>query len=236
MAGSGPTLSKTKIDKAGDALREWWNGTDEQPPADAAGVLFDFREGVQNPMKKVTVGLRQFVMREAPPGAPIVVSQRLKRAPRIVWKLTRYPDMRLSRMQDIGGCRAILAGGHDEVLRVAHRIERNWTIKHRKHYTLEAPAPSGYRAMHLTVERDGRLVEIQLRTSLEHEWAEAVERTDRRLGFDLKSGEGPVDLLEYFRLAAYGLALDEIGREPDEEFLDGFRRARDRAARYFRRS
>lgn len=137
-------------------------------------------------------------------------------------------------MQDIGGCRAILSG-HDEVRRVAARIERNWNVKHHKHYTLDAPAPSGYRALHIVVERDGRLIEIQLRTAREHEWAEAIERTDKRLSHDLKSGRGPADLREYFRLAADGLAMEQAGIAPDSAFVRDFNAARERARPHFER-
>jgi putative GTP pyrophosphokinase len=187
-------------------------------------------------MKKVTVGLRQFVVRECDPGVVPTVGQRLKRAPQMVEKLSRHPKMKLSRMQDIGGCRAILLGGHDEVRRVAQRIERNWTIKHRKHYTLDSPALSGYRAMHIVVERDRRLIEIQLRTPRQHEWAEAIERTDKRLSLNMKSGEGPEELLEYFRLAADGLAYEDAGEVPGPEFLRHFEKARKRAQPYYARS
>jgi len=138
-------------------MREWWDmlavdsdGELEPPSPAALELLVDFRAEFQAPMKKVTVGLRQFVSREC--ATPITVGQRLKRGPQIVYKLSRHPGMRLSRMQDVGGCRAILQGGADEVRRVAERIERNWTIKHSKHYTLEAPAPSGYRALHVVVD------------------------------------------------------------------------------------
>ena len=229
--------SKSAVDRAGVALREWWDDfpAGELPP-DPVDLLFAFRAEFQTPMKKVTVGVRQFVAAECDPGAEITVGQRLKRAPQIVAKLSRHPKMKLSRMQDIGGCRAILQGGPDEVQRVAARIERNWLIKHQKHYTLEDPAPSGYRALHVVVERDGRLIEIQLRTPSQHEWAEAIERTDKRLGrFDLKSGRGPRVLLEYFRLAADGLAMEEAGQTPDLAFMRDFERARDAARPFFDR-
>lgn len=230
-------LSKSAVDRAGQALRDWWLADDETPPpAETVDILFAFRAAVQDPLKKVTVGLRQFVVREAGPDEQIAVGQRLKRAPQTVLKLTRHPGMRLSRMQDIGGCRAILAGGHDEVRRVAARIEHNWIIKHRRHYTLDDPAPSGYRALHIVVERDGRLVEIQLRTPGEHEWAEAVERTDKRLGFDLKGGHGPRRLLDYFRLASDGLAMSDAGIQPQPDFLRDFEQARAAARPFFRRS
>ena len=214
-------LSKSAIDRAGAELRKWWSIDEDDvlPPDQAAEALFAFRAEFPGPMKKVTVGLRQFVVRECEPNATPAVGQRLKRAPQIVAKLWRHQTMKLSRMQDVGGCRAILLGGHDEVARVAARIERNWKIKHRKHYTLEAPAESGYRALHVVVERDERLIEIQLRTEREHEWAEAIERTDKRLGLDMKSGEGPPELLEYFRLAADGLAYEDAGETPGPAFV-----------------
>jgi hypothetical protein len=230
--------SKSSVDRAGAELRDWWfapGDVDELPPFGPIDLLVAFRAEFQIPMKKVTVGLRQFVARECAPEVPVTVGQRLKRGPQIVRKLTRHPTMKLSRMQDIGGCRAILQGEHDEVRRVEERIERNWVIKHRKHYTLEHPAPSGYRGLHIVVERDGRLIEIQLRTPREHEWAEAIERTDKRLALDLKSGHGPAILLEYFRLAADALAMEDAGERPGPAFMRDFERARQAAKPYFER-
>ncbi len=232
-------VSKGGIDRAGERLRAWFAdaATDEhdspvEVPMDDLDILLAFREQFPNPMKKVTVGVRQFVARESEEGAQITVGQRLKRGPQIVMKLARHPAMKLSRMQDIGGCRAILSD-NDEVERVARRIERNWVVKHQKLYTLEAPAPSGYRARHLVVERDNRLIEIQLRTVRQHEWAEAIERTDKRLGLDMKSGSGPPDLLEYFRVAADGLAIEDAGLLADPAFMRHFQQARNGAQKYF---
>jgi ppGpp synthetase/RelA/SpoT-type nucleotidyltranferase len=229
-------ISKSAVDRAGDELRVWWQKADaEQPVPASARLLFAFRDEFPNPTKKVTLGLRGFVKRESEPDAQLFVGQRLKRAPQIVSKLARHPKMKLSRMQDIGGCRAILLD-HDQVQRVAARIENNWTIKHRKHYTREEPAESGYRALHIVVEKDGRLVEIQLRTANQHRWAEEIERADRRLRFDMKSGEGPADLLKYFRMAADGLAIEDAGETPDAALLRDFSAVREGIRHYFERS
>lgn len=230
-------ISKSAIDRAGDALRAWWADDDDAAaiPQEAVEILFAFRAEFPNPTRRVTVGLRQFVARESPEGTQPAVGQRLKRAPQIVRKLARHPKMKLSRMQDVGGCRAILTD-HDEVHRVAARIERNWQIKHRRHYTREHPAASGYRALHIVVERGERLIEVQLRTPNQHQWAEAIERMDRRLGFDMKSGEGPADLLKFFRIAADGLAAEDAGDAPGPTLLRDFRRARARIAGYLERS
>ena len=228
-------FSKSAVDRAGGALRAWWLSENDDLPESSATILFEFRGQFPNPTKKVTVGLRQFVIRESPPGAQPTVGQRLKRAPQIVRKLARHPKMNLSRMQDVGGCRAILEN-HEQVRRVAERIERNWNVKHRKHYTREEPAESGYRALHIVVERDSRLIEIQLRTPNQHGWAEVIERTDRRTGLDMKSGEGPSDLIEYFRIAADGLAAEDAGERPSPGLLRDFNRARSRILHYLERS
>jgi len=104
----GFPVSKGAIDRAGETLRDWWLRplVDVAVPEEAAEILFAFRAEFQNPMKKMTVGVRQFVARESPAAEPVAVGQRLNWAPQIVEKLGRHPGMKLARMQDIGGCRA----------------------------------------------------------------------------------------------------------------------------------
>jgi hypothetical protein len=64
--------------------------------------------------------------------------------------------------------------------------------------------------------RDARLVEIQLRTPLQHEWAIAVERATLQLRMPLKFGQGEPVVLEYFAMAARGIELSERAITPDE--------------------
>jgi ppGpp synthetase/RelA/SpoT-type nucleotidyltranferase len=157
------------------------------------------------------VGVHQFVKRET---SEVIVAQRLKRLATILDKLGRFPDMKLSRMQDIGGCRAILPGGRSEVLGVLRRIRRNRDVQRIYDYVVQSKA-TGYRAAHVVVLRDGRLIEIQLRTPNQHEWAVEVERVGSRLGVALKDGIGPPELVRFFERASYGLALEEEGQEVD---------------------
>lgn len=82
------------------------------------------------------------------------------------------------------------------------------------------------------VRRDGRLIEIQLRTLSQQLWAEAVETWSARTGFELKDEEGPEELLEFFRLAGRGIALDEAGEPADETLEREFERLRRRVGRY----
>jgi putative GTP pyrophosphokinase len=207
---------------------------------DTFGVLVPFRASFQQPLNKVVMGLRSFVkseMKVLPPDGKLPVGQRLKREPTIAGKLLRFPGMELARMQDIGGCRAIPTGGTPEVQGILRRIEKQWgpTIKGGKDYTRK-PASTGYRAIHVVVRRDDRLIEIQLRTPGQQEWARAVERTELRTRFALKDGQGPLELLRYFELAAEGIALQEAGKAADRIFIEEVGEIQEQVRPYFERS
>lgn len=179
------------------------------------------------------MGLRSMVSRESDRG---LVSQRLKRLPMIVNKLSRFPDMSLARMQDIGGCRAILRD-RDEVLAVWFRLRSRWDVVHQRDYAAH-PAATGYRAVHAVVRRMDRLIEIQLRTPAQHEWAVTMERLASRLPVLhwLKDGVAPAEVLEYLSLIAEAMARDEEGVVPTLQQLAELERARNRAAPFMRRS
>lgn len=202
---------------------------------DAFRTMIAFRETFQVPLNKTVMGLRSMTQSEVASyrvatGVPVV--QRLKRREQMIYKLTRFPNSRLSNMGDIGGCRVVVPDrlAADGVLR---RIRRNWDLHGVVRDTRDVPADTGYRALHVIVVRDGRRIEIQLRTPREHEWAVAVERTGVRLGYRLKEGEGPAELMEYFRLASDGIYMDATGIKPSSDFLDRFEAARDAVRPYF---
>jgi len=201
--------------------------------------MIEFRESFQLPLKLTVMGLRSMVRSECPelklPGARVPVAQRLKRREQIINKLARLERMHLWTMGDIGGCRAVLPS-HEQVDGVLRRIRKNWDMQGRIRDRRDEPADSGYRAVHVIVIREGRMIEIQLRDPKEHEWALAVERTGARLGIGLKEGEGPDDLREYFRLASLGMYMERIGQQPDPAFVEAFDAARVLALPYFSRS
>lgn len=237
MPGLALRYSKSEVNRAGEVLRTRLDpdllvrvATQEEMEelVEAAEVAYHFRACHAYPLQKVTVGLRSAVVTET--GRPPVVAQRFKRFPSMLHKLQRYPNMSLARMQDIGGCRAVLRDGR-EVTRVLRRIRKNWKPPDNriKNYILN-PAPSGYRGIHVITERDERLIEVQLRTPMQHEWAIAVERMGSRHGFDLKSGLGPPELLRFFQVASEGMALEERGEAPDDDFMARYDAARQDAA------
>lgn len=171
-------------------------------------------------------------------GCQVEISQRLKRMPTILDKLRREPDMDLSRMQDFGGCRAVLEN-IDEVRCVQERVarahrQRVGSEPHIKDY-ISAPKDTGYRGVHVISIYDGRLVEVQLRTKVMHEWAVTVERLSGQRGLNLKSAEGPPELHEFFTHVSVLMAVDEAGGTPDADMISTMTMLRDVAVEFLNR-
>jgi hypothetical protein len=150
-----------------------------------------------------------------------LIAQRTKRLISITNKLERQPSMKLTQMQDIGGCRAVVKS----VLGV-RRLDEFYTkqseIKHelasRDDY-IECPRESGYRGIHLVYryfsdKRAGnkynRLkIEMQLRSQYQHAWATTVETVGTFIGEALKVSSGPEEWRRFFALMGSVIALRE---------------------------
>jgi len=221
-------LTRSQVNKAGKILRNhfrWDVPPEKRPPHDAIvpafEILFSYRAAHQYPLTKANNGLRSVVKTE---GCRVEVSQRLKRLPTIIDKLMREPTMQLGTMQDIAGCRAVL-GSIDEVRRVQKRFAKNRPPLRVTDY-ITNPRASGYRGVHLIVDYDDHLIEVQLRTRVMHEWAITVERLSGRLSVDLKSGVGPPQLLSLMSSISTAMALEEGGDVVGPELLEEMRQRR----------
>jgi hypothetical protein len=149
-----------------------------------------------------------------------IAAQRLKRMPTIIDKLKRYPAMKLSTMQDIGGLRAILHTNSD-VYRLADEFRNSDRLAHElideKDYIKDPRNEDVYRSLHLIYKYknkqapsyDGLRVELQIRTKLQHIWASAVETMGTFLGQALKSRQGDREWLDFFTLVSSAFALEE---------------------------
>lgn len=212
-------------------MREWWLSDEDDPqvPADAVSVLVDHRASFNVPLAKATMGLRSMVKTER---CRVEVSQRLKRELTIVAKLARQPTMALSKMQDIAGCRAVL-DSIDEVRRVQKRLSKNRNPIKVYDY-ISTPRPSGYRGVHLIIEYDGRLIEVQLRTRVMHDWAITVERLGGRIDEDLKSGQGPAEVLALLEAISEAMAIEETGGTVDTGLKERIDRLREQADPYLK--
>ena len=100
MALTVPKLEPEQIDQAGRVLV---HETDIDKWSQSARVINMWRASHAGPLNTFRMNLRRRVR-----GRSFVV-QRLKRLPSIISKLERLPRIRLSKMQDIGGCRAVLS-------------------------------------------------------------------------------------------------------------------------------
>jgi putative GTP pyrophosphokinase len=123
-----------------------------------------------------------------------------------------------------------------EVYAVLHRVHHNWGENANVSDYIETPKPDGYRGIHIIHKRAGRLIEVQLRTMRQHNWAETVEIFGPRVGFNLKDGEGPADLREYFEMAATRMARLDAGLPPDEIAEEAFATLREQVTPYFNQS
>lgn len=243
MPASPQLPSKNQINKAGDYLSDllamsaadFVTNYDPEKYAAAVRVVSDYRAAHQRPLGATSQGLRQIVRSET--GAQPIVSQRLKRVPRILRKLNRMGHGGLARLEDIGGCRAVLPDA-DVLERVREHVGRTWKdiiIAERR--SVHSSTSMGYRAYHLTILKFDRKIEVQLRTVGQQRWADSVERTDSRHGLTLKDGVGPESLVDYFSGAGEMIYSLEYGVPRSDSSITKFREAREKVISegYFRR-
>ena len=212
---SEPRYSRSRVNAAGDALI-----SPSSSPVELRGarkVVNNWRAAHSLPLDRVRLELQQKV---AEFGDNALVAQRLKRLSSIAAKLRRFRGMNLARMQDVGGCRAVLPLPED-VLTIAGRYmseSPRHPVVHTDDYIAE-PRHSGYRGIHCVSRfrpacRDeevfeGMRIEIQLRSRLQHVWATAVETAAIFSGEALKSSVGDDRWLRLFALMASEMALTE---------------------------
>jgi ppGpp synthetase/RelA/SpoT-type nucleotidyltranferase len=91
-------------------------------------------------------------------------------------------------MQDIAGCRVIVGDvlKQDEAVMCLTKAFADTSVVDRR------ITPShGYRAVHVIVHQHGIPVEVQVRTELEHSWAQLSEKLSDVVDPSVKYGGGP---------------------------------------------
>lgn len=126
--------------------------------------------------------------------SPLHITHRPKTTQTILEKLRREHGMSLARVQDLAGIRIVGALRFDEQDQLAAEIVRRFPADLRAAKIVDRRAnPShGYRAVHVIVCLDGVTIEVQVRTLLQHVWADLMERLADRLGRQIRYGEPPV--------------------------------------------
>lgn len=225
--------SKSQSNKAGIILRE--NNISKEEREKALEVLSNWRASHNYPMQVFYNRLKRVSEKI---DSNSLTAQRLKRVPSILAKLNRKydgmdkPSMKLTQMQDIAGCRVVLS----TVKLVNYLFEEEYIkgdLKHKRikiNNYIKNPKHDGYRSIHLIYEYfsdKGRtefnnfLVEIQIRSKLQHIWATAVETVGFFTKQAIKSNEGEEAWLEFFKLISSAFAKLEncpsIEGTPDDE-------------------
>lgn len=163
-----PKHSRKRIRRAGTVLC----GLDEASEKDAREAfvaLMNWRATHAYPMHCLLMLLR---LKAAQADKAALVVQRLKRLRSVVLKLQRFEQMSLNRMQDIGGCRAVVRNlRRVQQLRGAMKSSRTRHKLQREYDYISQPKDSGYRAVHMVYRYGGRKhafnglsVEVQLRS------------------------------------------------------------------------
>ncbi len=119
---------------------------------------------------KITADLRIELEKE---GVDADVFGRAKK-PYSIWRKMQEKQLAFSRLSDIYGFRVICRSEAD-CYRILGAIHRRWrAVPGRFKDYISQPKSNGYRSIHTTVSgRDGKRVEIQIRTRQMHEVAEA---------------------------------------------------------------
>lgn len=214
--------SKKQIDKAAQKIRHGIENGEERTLAIEA--IQNYREFHLYPLMLLK---NHLVRTSNKVNKDITVTRRLKRLPTIINKLER-PSLdgesknaiKLTRMQDIAGCRAIV-GNLDELIQLQERLLASRSV-HRIVRTNNylVPKRSGYGGIHLIYscyegqeekhDWKGAKVEVQLRTELQHAWATSLEIIDTLENIDLKTSHlGHEKWREYFSLLGKLVAHSE---------------------------
>ncbi|MFL6211047.1 MAG: hypothetical protein ACJ74W_19515 [Pyrinomonadaceae bacterium] len=190
MAGA---MSKTQINKLGDRLRQG-NITE----ADLR-LLDEYRRTFTDAYEVVIGAIRKTLGLE-PTGRPA------KSTTSISDKLRRE-SIRLTQIQDIAGCRLIVSdiAEQERVVQSLNSLFEHTAIIDRR----QRPS-HGYRAVHVIVECQGKLIEIQVRTSLQHLWAELSEKFSDVVDPAIKYGGGNENIQAILTTASADVSNEEV--------------------------
>jgi ppGpp synthetase/RelA/SpoT-type nucleotidyltranferase len=216
MDWATPQYKRAEVDRAGRGLANPTMTPDN--PDQILMVVDNWRSSHSYPLHALTQNLR---VRANAIDQDALIAQRLKRLNAIVFKLQRQPKMRLSQMQDIGGCRAVVKDCLS-VDALVSRFERTktkcWELQGKDDYIIK-PKLDSYRSIHLvyrycnpSTERSvyNKLrIELQIRSHLQHAWATALETVDTFTRQALKADKGNPDWQRFFALMGASMALRE---------------------------
>ena len=193
-------MSKSKIDELGKQLRQ----------AATEGVALDvvaldaYRKPFSDAINDIQKMLRAAKLTE--------FTSRIKSNASVVAKLLRQPKTRLSQVQDILGLRFV---ANDLKQQDALMVELTRIFPDSKPQDRRLFPQYCYRAVHLIVKINGFPLEIQVRSQLQHYWAQYSEMIADQRGQELKYGGGDVEIRSF--LEKLSLEAAELERQLDQQ-------------------
>ncbi|WP_293177413.1 RelA/SpoT domain-containing protein [Oceanithermus sp.] len=205
---------KSRIDRAGKIVSSCFpeHDCDEIVYLEAEELLDEYRKTHLEPLATLTVNLQNYLEYE-----PFYIAYRLKRKPQIIKKLKRF-TVRLTQLQDIAGVRIIVDDNkkvniiRDSILNYIHHNHDIIKVKEND-YREAGRHDTGYRALHIIVKYKNKYIEIQLRSKVQHAWAEIVERLSISYGYALKEAEGDPIVIQYLKELSRLLYAVDMGRK-----------------------
>jgi putative GTP pyrophosphokinase len=166
-------ISKSQVDRLGDRLKKGNISEDDLRMLDQYRRLYS--ETYEVVVERIRTELSL-----APTGRPA------KSTSSIAEKLRRE-SIRLTQIQDIAGCRIIVENiaSQEAVVKSLSELFEDVAIIDRR----QQPS-HGYRAVHVVVSYQGKLIEVQVRTALQQLWAELSEKLSDIFDPMIKYGGG----------------------------------------------
>jgi putative GTP pyrophosphokinase len=190
-------MTKTQLDRIGDRIRKG-NISDED-----LRLVDQYRRTFEDSYE-IVVGAIRNKLSLKPTGRPA------KSTTSIADKLRRE-SIRLSQIQDMAGCRVIVVdiAEQESVVESLQNIFEGSSVVDRR----ELPS-NGYRAIHVIVKIGERMIEVQVRTLLQHLWAELSEKLSDIADPAIKYGGGSENVRTLLANAS-ALVVDQEMREID---------------------
>lgn len=215
-----PRYSKGEVERAGKTLA---SSSGSQAEIDHALIVLEYwKAAFQEPLDEMIVRLRGLV--DSYPD--VAVFGRIKRNQAIIAKLRRDgKKFSLRTMDDIAGCRIVLPSMpllYEACDLLLHELPSIYRKSFSRDY-IKFPKADGYRSVHLITSHaapsygyDCLHCETQIRTSLQHAWATALETYDVISGAGMKAGGGSADERRFFACVS-GLFARREGTAPIPE-------------------
>lgn len=151
----------------------------------------------------------------------VVSTSRVKNTGTILEKLERFGGSWLKSIEDLAGMRIVGRFDRDGQDRLVEQLvalfdsdDRPPKVVDRREHPVQ-----GYTAVHVIVFVDGLPVEIQVRTRLQHEWADLFEKLADRVGRGIRYGEPPGDRLTLEETSQLPANLQRI-HQAEYELID----------------